>query len=259
MDLELAGKVVLVTGASSGIGRATARSFGAEGAYVAVGYHTDADGAATTVEQVESAGGRAAPLQLDLGDPASVEAAARRVARDWSTVDVLVNNAVEWPGFPAAGELFETTPPERMRRSLRANLEGPYLLSRAVVGGMRRNGWGRIVHVSTGLVEDGHPASSAYVTPKAGLHGLNRVMSRELAAAGILTNVVMAGFVPAGKRLPDQVLRAASDAAATGRVSQASEVADLVVFLCSARNTNITGQAIRADGHFLTPMPAASR
>jgi 3-oxoacyl-[acyl-carrier protein] reductase len=168
----------------------------------------------------------------------------------------LVNNAVEWPGFPLLGELFETAPPARMHRSLRANLEGPYLLSRAVVANMRRNGWGRIVHVSTGLVEDGHPMSSAYVTPKAALHGLAKVMSRELAAAGILTNVVMAGFVPAEKPFPTAVIEVASRAAAIARVSHAHEIADLIVFLCSARNTNITGQAIRADGHFLAPTTA---
>jgi 3-oxoacyl-[acyl-carrier protein] reductase len=203
---------------------------------------------------VEAAGGRALPVQLDLGDEESIDAAVQQVIREWATIDVLVNNAVEWPGFPPPGELFETAPAARMRRSLQTNLEGPYLLSRAVVGGMRRNGWGRIVHVSTGLVEDGLPTSSAYVAPKAALHGLAKVMSRELAAAGILTNVVMAGFVPADKPLPDPVIQMARNAAAIGRVSQAREIADLIVFLCSARNTNITGQAIRADGHFLTPM-----
>jgi 3-oxoacyl-[acyl-carrier protein] reductase len=140
-----------------------------------------------------------------------------------------------------------------MRRSLRANLEGPYLLSRAVVEDMRSSAWGRIVHPSTGLVED-QPARAAYVAPKSGLHGLARVMSGDLAAAGILTNVVMAGFVPAGKPVPEPVIEMASNAAAIGRVSRAREIADLVVFLCSARNTNVTGQAIRADGHFVTPM-----
>lgn len=243
MDLGLDGKVVLVTGASSGIGRATALAFAAEGASVIVGYHSDAEGARATVE---AASGPAVAFQLDLGDPGTFGALP--------PVDVLVNNAVEWPGFPAPGELFETAPADRMRRSLRANLEGPYLLSRAVVGHMRAQGWGRIVHVSTGLVQDGHAGSSPYVTPKAGLHGLNRVMSRELAAAGILTNVVMAGFVPAGKPMPASVIDVASRAAAIGRVSEAREIADLIVFMCSARNTNVTGEAIRADGHFLAPV-----
>jgi 3-oxoacyl-[acyl-carrier protein] reductase len=256
MNLELDGRTVLVTGASSGIGRATAIAFAAEGARVAVGYHVNESGAASTVTTIESAGGIAVPVRLDLGSEHSIASAVDRITDIWSSVDVLVNNAVEWPGFPAAGDAFETAPSERMRRSLRANLEGPYLLSRAVTGGMRQRGWGRIVHVSTGLVDDGMPGSAAYVTAKAGLHGLNKVMSRELAAVGILTNVVMAGFVPADKPIPEPIRRQAADAAAIRRVSDAAEIASLIVFLCSARNTNVTGQAIRADGHFLTPMPA---
>jgi len=256
MDLGLDSRVVLVTGASSGIGRATAIAFGSEGARVAVGYHANETGARSTVAAIEAAGGTARAVQLDLGDVASIDAAVRTFADTWPPIEILVNNAVQWPGFPAAGELFETAPIDRMHRSLRANLEGAYLLSRAVVGGMRRHGWGRITHISTGLVEDGMPGSASYVTAKAGLHGLTKVMSRELAAAGILTNVVMAGFVPAEKPVSPRVQRQAADAAAIRRVSEAREVADLIVFLSSARNTNITGQAIRADGHFLTPLPA---
>ena len=161
MDLQLDGRTAFVTGASSGIGRATAIAFGAEGARVAVGYHSNKSGALHTVTTIESAGGTAVPVQLDLGDEQSIDAAVREITERWSSVDVLVNNAVEWPGFPAAGESFETSPIGRMHRSLQANVEGPYLLSRAVVAGMRHRGWGRIVHVSTGLVKDGMAGSSA--------------------------------------------------------------------------------------------------
>jgi 3-oxoacyl-[acyl-carrier protein] reductase len=253
MDLGLQGRRVLVTGASGRIGRATAGAFAAEGARVAVGYHRDEAGARAVAAEVGWAGGEAMPVRVDLGDEESVHAAVGVVHEAFGGIDVLVNNAVAWPPFPEPGELFETVPAGRMRRSLEANLLGPYLLSRAVAAGMRERGWGRIVHVSSGLAVDGMAGSAPYTTPKAGLHGLARTMSRELAGSGVLTNVVMAGFVPGDRDLPAQVLDRAVAAAATGRVSTAGEVARVVVFLCSAANGNVTGELIRADGHFLTP------
>ncbi|GII61933.1 beta-ketoacyl-ACP reductase [Sphaerisporangium krabiense] len=254
MDLGLLGKTVLVTGGSRNIGRAIAAGFGAEGATVAVGYHSDEAGAARTAELVEKRGGRASTVRIDLGDQASVEAAAAEVVGAYGGVDVLVNNAVAWPGFPAPGEVFETAPVAMMRASLEANLLGHYVLSRTVVGPMRRNGWGRIVHISTGLVEDGRPGSSSYVTPKSGLHGLARTMSRELAGAGILTNVVMSGFVVDEHDMPEEVIAKAAAAAATKRTTTAAEVAAVVVFLCSAANGAVTGELVRADGHLLAPL-----
>lgn len=253
MNLGLQGKHVLVTGASSNIGRATAVVFGAEGAHVAVGYHRNEAGARQTAAQVEQAGGKASTVRLDLADQTTIEHAAQQVTADFGGVDVLVNNAVAWPGFPQAGELFETAPVQRMRASLDANLLGHYLLSRALVGSMREQGWGRVVNISTGLVEDGFAGSAAYLTAKAGLHGLTRTMSRELASAGILTNLVMAGFVVGEREIPDEMLKTVAAAAATGRTTTATEVANLVVFLCSQANTHVTGELIRADGHFLTP------
>lgn len=251
MDLGLLGRHVLVTGASGHIGRAIAVAFAAEGARVVVGYHARADGARETAAAVEARGGTAMLLRLDLSDGSSVASAADRLLAKFGGVDVLVNNAVAWP-TPAPGELFEDAPLHRLRDSLEANLMGHYALTQALVGPMRSRGWGRIVHVSTGLVEDGFPGSAAYTTPKAALHGLTRTMSRELASAGILTNVVMAGFVPR-PGTPQELIEQTSQAAAIGRTSTAEEVASAIVFLASCANTNITGELIRADGHFLAP------
>ncbi|GII81969.1 hypothetical protein Sru01_69510 [Sphaerisporangium rufum] len=270
MELGLAGKVVLVTGGSSGIGRETALAFAAEGARVALTYHTGQEAAGKVVAEAESlhgsavvAGGAngsparsgrvAVAVPLDLADPAGPAAVVDRVRRELGPVEVLVNNAVRWPSWPAPGELFETAPADRFTESVQANLVGPYLLARAVLADMRAQGWGRVVNVSTGLVADGFPGNVSYVAAKAGLHGLTKVMSRELAATGILTNVVMPGFAPEGKPVPESMIEQARAAAATREVTRADEVARLIVFLCSAANTNITGEAVRADGHFLTP------
>ncbi|NIH80406.1 SDR family NAD(P)-dependent oxidoreductase [Amycolatopsis viridis] len=253
MELGLEGKVVLVTGASTGIGRATALAFAEEKAHIAVGYHSNTPAAAETVNLAEQRGARAIRWQLDLGRPDSLDAAVERARRDLGPIDVLVNNAVRWPDRAQPDELFETAPPERFATSVNANLIGPYLLARAVVADMRGRGWGRIVNVSTGLVEDGFPGNVSYVAAKAGLHGLTRVMSRELAADGILTNVVMPGFTPADKPLPPGLIAQAGTAAATRRVTHPDDVARMIVFLCSTANTNTTGEAIRTDGHFLSP------
>jgi 3-oxoacyl-[acyl-carrier protein] reductase len=253
MDLGLQDRVALVTGGSKGLGRALALTLGREGARVALTYHQDEVAGKETAAQIEAAGGRALSVFLDLSDETSLAAAVQLVTATFGTIEVLVNNAIAWPGFPSPGERFETAPFERLHTSLRANLEGYYRLSQLVVGGMREAGWGRIVHISTGLVLDGLPGSSAYVTAKAGLHGLTRTMSRELAREGILTNLVMAGFMVNERRLSEAVLQQARAAAATGRTTQPEEVASLVAYLCSATNTHVTGELIRADGHFLTP------
>jgi 3-oxoacyl-[acyl-carrier protein] reductase len=251
MDLGLQDRRVLVTGASGTIGGATAVAFGAEHARVAVGYHGRKEQAEQTVAEVEREGGRAVAIRLDLADTSSGADAVAAVEREFGGIDVLVNNAVAWPERPSADELFEQVPLDRVRASVQANFVGQYALTQAAVGSMRASGWGRIVYVSTGLVEDGFPGTSAYTAPKSALHGLTRTLSRELASAGILTNLVMAGFVPSGD-IPPQILEQVTRSAATGRVTEAREIADLIVFLCSANNTNITGELIRADGHFLT-------
>ena len=113
MDLGLTGKAVLVTGASSGIGRATALMFADEKAHIAVGYHTDRQAAEETAAQAEKRGAHAICWQLDLGQPDSLEAAVAHARRELGPISVLVNNAVRWPGWPDPGELFETAPPER--------------------------------------------------------------------------------------------------------------------------------------------------
>lgn len=253
MSLGLEGRRVLVTGASRGIGRAIALAFGREGARLAVTCHQD-------LARLHETRKRLGPtdtidLRLDLADDASIAHVADALLERWGGVDVLVNNAVAWPGLASADELFENASVERFRGSLRANLEGPYLLTRALVGSMRDAGWGRIVHVSTGLVEDGLPGASAYVAAKAGLHGLTRTMARELARAGILTNLVMPGFtLVEGRKVPQPVLDRVTTATATGRTTTPEDVANVVAFLGSPANTHVNGEGIRVDGHFLAPL-----
>ncbi len=195
-------------------------------------------------------GGSAVVAPLDLSKLAGIGASVAAIERDLGGgLDVLVNNAVAWPER-APGVPFEETSLQAIRTSTEANLVGQYALSQAAVRSMRQRRWGRIVHISTGLVEDGFPGSAPYTTAKAGLHGLARTMSRELAGVGIYTNVVMAGFVP-GPAMPSDIVEQGRRSAANGHLTTPEDVANVVVFLCSQANGNVTGEAVRADGHFL--------
>jgi 3-oxoacyl-[acyl-carrier protein] reductase len=250
MDLGLRGRRVLVTGGSGRIGRAIATGFGGEGAHVAVTYRQRADEAQRTAQAVTGAGGTAVVASLDLADPAGIPASVQAIEHDLGGgIEVLVNSAVAWPER-APGVPFEAIPLEAISTSIEANLVGSFALSQAVVTSMRHRGWGRIVHISTGLVEDGFPGSAPYTTPKAGLHGLARTMSRELAGGGIYTNVVMAGFVP-GEDMPPAIVEQGRNSAATGNLTTPQDVANAILFLCSEANGNVTGEMLHADGHFL--------
>ncbi len=249
MDLGLQNRVVMVAGGSGVIGRAIAQQFGAEHARVLVGYHAHEEAALETASAVQAAGGEAVLLQLDLTRPNLLRQALARLDGTWSDINVLVNSAVVWPE-PTA-DAFEALSLDRVTASVTSNLVGVIALSQLAVAAMRRRGWGRVVHLSTGLVEDGFAGSTAYTAAKSGLHGLTRTMSRELASAGILVNTVMPGYVPHGHE-SKEVLEQVSSSAATRRPTRPAEVAGLVAYLASPLNGAVTGQLIRADGHFLT-------
>jgi 3-oxoacyl-[acyl-carrier protein] reductase len=261
MDLGLRQSVVLVTGASTGIGKATAVAFGEEGARVALTYRTKEEQARATAEAVRAAGGEALVLQFSLEEPTMAKTVVSAIAERWGTLHVLVNNAIRWPrGFFTIEEL----PLDELEACLRANLVGTVALVQAALPLMRAAGWGRIVNVSTGLVVDGNPGTTAYVAPKGGIHAFTRTLAKEVAADGILANVLMSGAVASETRQrPAGMLELMAKSATTGRLTRAEEVARAAVFLGSRANGHIHGEAIRADGFFVTPprveLPRAPR
>ncbi|MDG4824890.1 SDR family oxidoreductase [Asanoa sp. WMMD1127] len=249
MDLGLKGRTVIVTGATGGIGRHIARGFAAEGADVVVTYLHARDEADRLVRDLD---GRGLAVRYALGEPgaatALVEAATARTGR----VDVLVNNAVVWGmGAPDDERPFEEEPGDAWRTVLRANIEGALDLTRAVAPVMRRHRWGRIVHVSSVAAVNGMAGGEYYVAAKSALHGFSRSSAYSLGRAGdILSNVAMPGLTRTDRNGAIVDAAGAQIAAHTplGRLLDAAEVANAVVYLGSAANTGITGQAIAVSG-----------
>jgi NAD(P)-dependent dehydrogenase (short-subunit alcohol dehydrogenase family) len=253
MDMGLDQHVILVTGSSSGIGRATAVAFGREGAKVAVTYKNHYAEAEKTAHLVKEAGGEAMIVAYDLNDDKSIKAAVDTVTNQWGTVHVLVNNAVQWAsrGAPQGGTLFENILPEQWKTMIRSTLEGAYATIQSVAPHMRKQHWGRIVNVSTTLVEDGLPGSAPYTAAKGGLHGMTRSLAHELAESSIYTNVVMPGMTlteRAERIIPEPVRQQVAEQTPTRRLSTPEDIASLIVYLSSRANGHVNGEIIRVSG-----------
>jgi 3-oxoacyl-[acyl-carrier protein] reductase len=252
MNLGLDERVVVVTGSSRGIGKAAARLFAAEGAKVAVTYRSNRTEAEAVVAAIGRAGGQAMALPLDLASVSSIQAASSASLARWGRIDVLVNNAVHWGARrPWEAPRFEALPAHEWQEILRVNVEGAYAAIQAVVPSMRARGWGRIVNVSSGVAVDGVPGTGPYAAAKAALHGLTRTLAKELGPDGILVNVVMPGLTLTERNaaeLPAAAREQMEKASPIRRLLAPEEVVPLIVFLCSAMNTAVTGEIIRASG-----------
>ncbi len=253
MNMGLKDRVVLVTGSSSGIGKEIAIAYGREGARVAITYYSDRDGAEKTAESVREVGGTPIIAQYDLSDKASIFAAVQNVMDEWGTLHILVNNAVQWGarGNPTGMTRFEDVEPEQWQNMIRSTIEGAYRTIQASLPAMRASKWGRIINISSSIADEGLPGAGAYAAGKAGLHGLTRTLSVELADAGILSNCVIPGMTlteRAKRVLPNNVKEEIANQTPTKRLTTPEEVANLVLFLGSEANGHINGELIRVSG-----------
>lgn len=206
MELGLRGQTVMISGASRGIGKATALAFADEGANVAITYHRDQGAASAVVEQIVAAGGAAMATRLDLGDPASTARAVERAVGHFGGIDTLVANAVRWPTDAMAP--LESVDLATWTAAVRVNLEGTVGLVHAAVSHLKASDAGRIVLISSGVSRDGRAGASAYATAKAGLDGLLAALKWELGPHAILANIVSPGFTVTENnlaRFPDEL------------------------------------------------------
>lgn len=252
MKTGLEDSVVVVTGSSSGIGKATAIGFGYESAKVVVTYHSNKAGAEDTAHSIEEAGGEALVIPYDLNNDESIDSLVEIVDNKWGKINVLVNNAVQWGRQTQNGsQRFEDISPEHWKPVLHRTIDGPYKAIQAVLPLMRKVEWGRIVNVSSNLAVDGMPGSAPYASAKAGLHGLTQVLAKELGGEKILANVVMPGLTTtelATQVIPPAILEEERNKTPTGTLSTPEDIANLIVFLGSLANGNINGEIIAITG-----------
>lgn len=235
-------KIALITGASRGIGRASAFALHQEGARVVVGFRNDKDGALETA----SAAGDAKIVQIDVTDPEGVSAAFDEIESSLGSVDILVNNA-----GTTQDKLLLRMKEEDWNEVIETDLTGVFRCTKRALPGMLKKGWGRVISVGSVVGSAGNPGQTNYAAAKAGVVGFTKSLAKEVAKHGITANVVAPGFVDTvlTSRLSEPAKAALIDRVPLGRPATAEEVAEAVRFC--ARASYLTGQVIAIDGGLL--------
>ncbi len=259
MDLGIAGRVALVCGSSSGLGRATASLLAEEGCRVALNGR-DEDRLERARAALSHSGGREVEaFRADVSVPAEAEELVARVRERFGSVDILVCNA----GGPPAVQ-FVTAQPENWQAALELNLLSTIHLCRAAVPHMRKHRWGRIICITSIAAKQPMAGLILSTTARAGVLGFAKALADELAAEGITVNTVCPGFVRTdrvedlARQRASQTRRTTADELSTfvadipvGRMGEPDELAAAVAFLASERASYITGVALQVDGGYI--------
>ncbi|HEV8458582.1 MAG TPA: 3-oxoacyl-ACP reductase family protein [Methylomirabilota bacterium] len=246
--MKLEHRVAVVTGAGQGIGRAYAHRLVQEGAKVVVAELNEAKGKAV-VEEITAAGGAALFVHTDVAEEASCEEMVASTVRQFGRLDVLVNNAAVFSTITMK-PFWELTVAE-WDRLMAVNARGVWLASKAVVPQMRRQGGGRIINISSGVIFMGRPNYLHYVASKGAVFAMTRAMARELGDFGITVNTITPGAtyteIPRGTVTPEQ-REAMLRAMCIKHPEEPKDLVGTVVFLASDDAAFITGQTINVDG-----------
>jgi 3-oxoacyl-[acyl-carrier protein] reductase len=268
LEIDLTGRVALVTGGSRGLGRADALAFARAGADVAIAdIQVESDESAdaerygvlaqaaraqgmvyteSTVEEIRGLGRRALAVKCDVTERAQVDEAVAKVAEELGAADILVNNA----GTLDHVAQFHQQSPELWERDLRVNLTGAFNCSQAVWPGMRGKGWGRIVNMASVAGTLGGFGQASYSTTKAGLIGLTKTLALEGARHGITANAIVPGIIGTeafsfgNAEMNERMVKRT----AMRRPGEPEEIAHVIAFLCSDFASYVTGAEIPVTG-----------
>lgn len=242
------GRVVIVTGGGTGIGRAYAKHFAANGAIPVIAEINGQAGSSVAAE-IDSAGGRALAVQTDVSDEDSVAEMIARAMEEFGRIDVLLNNAAIFSTVTRSR--FEDITRDDWTKMLDVNVIGTWICSKLVVPHMEAGGYGRIINISSSTVPVGLPLLTHYVTSKAAVVGLTRCMASELGERGITCNAILPGMTESEVEYVGR-----TEASLTGvlamqkikRIEQADDLVGMALFLASPASGFMTGQSLLVDG-----------
>ena len=250
MKGRLEGRVAIVTGGGHGIGKAYALRLAGEGARVVIA-EIDEKAARGVADELNAAGHEAIAVKTDVADPGSVAAMARAAIERFGRIDVLVNNAAIFATIPMSRSPFDEIEVAEWDRMMSVNLKGAWLACRAVIPQMRKQGYGKIINISSGTALKGSPSRIHYVTSKAGILGFTKTLANEVGKDNICVNCVAPGSTLSEEDPGEDVVKMRTQAVATRalkRVQTPEDLTGAIVFFASPDSDFITGQTLVVDG-----------